>query len=128
MKYIKILFFVINILLIIFYLYPGSIFGCIYYKDCSVQPNLTKDFIISSNHFYTFLLFSLLGFYLYLNKNRKIIIIYILSLSVILELMHIIIPNRSFQFSDLFGNVIGILVSLIITKYVNKWRKRNELI
>ena len=128
MKYIKILFFVINILLIIFYLYPGSIFGCIYYKDCSIQPSLTKDFMISSNHFYTFLLFSLLGFYLYLNKNRKIIIIYILSLSVILELMHIIIPNRSFQFSDLFGNVIGILVSLIITKYVNKWRKRNELI
>ena len=128
MKYIKILFIIINILLIFFYLYPGSIFGCIYYKDCSVQPNLTKDFIISSNHFYTFLLFSLLGFYLYLNKNRKIIIIYILSLSVILELMHIIIPNRSFQFSDLFGNIIGIMISLIITKFVNKWRKRNELI
>ena len=128
MKYIKILFIIINILLIFFYLYPGSIFGCIYYKDCSVQPNLTKDFIISSNHFYTFLLFSLLGFYLYLNKNIKIIIIYILSLSVILELMHIIIPNRSFQFSDLFGNIIGIMISLIITKFVNKWRKRNELI
>ncbi len=128
MKYIKILFFVINILLIIFYLYPGSIFGCIYYKDCSIQPSLTKDFMISSNHFYTFLLVSLLGFYLYFNENRKIIIIYILSLSIFLEMMHIIIPNRSFQFSDLFGNIIGIMISLIITKFVNKWRKRNELI
>ena len=34
MRYIKINFHIINILLIIFYLYPGSIFGCIFYNDC----------------------------------------------------------------------------------------------
>jgi len=107
MKLIKILFFIVNIAFIIFYIYPGSIFGCLFYKDCSIQPQLTKDFIISSNHFYAFL-----------------IILYLFSSSVILELSHLIIPNRSFQFSDMFGNIAGVIVSFAIIKLINYWRKK----
>ena len=124
MKLIKILFFIINILLIIFYIYPGSIFGCFFYSDCSIQPQLTKDFIISSNHFYVFLVISLYGFQIFIQSYKNLITLYLSSLSLILELSHLIIPNRSFQFSDMFGNIAGVIVSFIIIKLINYWRKK----
>ena len=71
---LKTSFHVINILLIIFYLYPGSILGCYFYNDCNIQPSLTKDFIISSNHFFVFLIFGLIAFIAF-SKEKKIIII-----------------------------------------------------
>jgi len=41
----KFIFHIANILLIIFYLYPGSILGCFIYNDCGIQPQLTADFV-----------------------------------------------------------------------------------
>ena len=64
----KYLFHISNILLIIFYLYPGSIFGCFIYSDCKIQPQLTSDFLVSSNHVYVFIIISLLGFTAYSKK------------------------------------------------------------
>ena len=124
MKLIKILFSIVNIVFIIFYIYPGSIFGCLFYKDCSIQPQLTKDFIISSNHFYAFLIISLCGFQIFIQNYKNLITLYLFSSSVILELSHLIIPNRSFQFSDMFGNIAGVIVSFIIIKLINYWRKK----
>ena len=123
MRYIKINFHIYNILLILFYLFPGSILGCIFYNDCSIQPKLTRDFLVSSNHLYAFILLSILGFLSY-SKNIKKIVLYLLSISIILELLHFIVPNRSFQFSDLFGNMLGVLISLIILILFNYWRKK----
>ena len=123
MRYIKINFHILNILLILFYLFPGSILGCIFYNDCSIQPKLTGDFLVSSNHLYAFILLSMLGFLSY-SKNIKKIVIYLLSISIILELLHFIVPNRSFQFSDLFGNMAGVLISILILILFNFWRKK----
>ena len=122
MRYIKINFHILNILLILFYLFPGSILGCIFYNDCSIQPKLTRDFLVSSNHLYAFILLSILGFLSY-SKNIKKIVLYLLSISIILELLHFIVPNRSFQFSDLFGNMTGVLISILILILFNFWRK-----
>ena len=124
MRYIKINFHIINILLIIFYLYPGSIIGCIFYNDCSLQPSITRDLLVSSNHFYAFLLLSILGFISYLKNNKKLIILYLFTISIFFELFHLVIPKRSFQFSDLFGNMLGVLISLIILILFNHWRKK----
>ena len=124
MRYIKINFHIINILLIIFYLYPGSIIGCIFYNDCSQQPSITRDLLVSSNHFYAFLLLSILGFISYLKNNKKLIILYLFTISIFFELFHLLIPKRSFQFSDLFGNMLGVLISLIILILFNYWRKK----
>ena len=123
MRYIKINFHILNILLILFYLFPGSILGCIFYNDCSIQPKLTRDFLVSSNHLYAFILLSILGFFSY-SKNIKKIVLYLLSISIILELLHFIVPNRSFQFSDLFGNMAGVLISILILILFNFWRKK----
>ena len=59
----KSLFYLINTIFAIFYLYPGSIMGFILYKDLYKQPQLTDDFNFlllnfSSNHIYAFLFLS----------------------------------------------------------------------
>ena len=119
-------FHVANILLIIFYLYPGSILGCLFYNDCNTQPSLTKDFIISSNHFFVFLIFGLIAFTAF-SKEKKIIIAYVFFVSIFLEIMHFFIPIRSFEIKDLFGNLIGVIISLIIFNSFNFWRKKYGL-
>jgi len=118
MKFIKISFYISNLVLLIFYLFPGSILGCFLYNDCKIQPQLTRDFIIfSSNHVYAFLIFSFLGI-LSFRKHVKEISYYLFSVSVFLELMHYIIPNRSFELADLLGNVLGVILSLILYKFL----------
>jgi|TARA_B110000240_G_C13368059_1_gene396961 hypothetical protein len=110
-------FHFVNLILIIFYLYPGSILGYFLYGNISIQPKITEDFIISSNHLYLFTVISVLGFFAYRNKRKiKFLIIYLFSLSIILELLHIVIPNRGFEWSDLFGNILGIIFVIIIYK------------
>ena len=122
----KYLFHISNIFLIVFYLYPGSIFGCFIYKDCKIQPQLTNDFIVSSNHVYVFVIISLLGFIAYSKKSVFIrIITYLFFISIFLELLHSVIPGRSFEIKDLAGNIVGVAISLIIF-LIFKVRKKNE--
>ena len=115
-------FYFSNLILMIFYLYPGSIFGCFLYNDCSLQPQITRNFIISSNHFYVFTILSILGIMAYKNtKKIKFLILYLFLLSIILELFHLIIPNRAFEVSDLFGNIAGVIFTIIIYKVKSKY-------
>ena len=120
-------FYSANLILIIFYLYPGSLFGCYLYNNCNIQPQITENFIISSNylissnHFYVFIVLSALGIFAYRNmKKIKFLIIYLFLLSIILELTHLIIPNRGFEWSDLFGNILGLIFVIIVYKVKNK--------
>ena len=120
----KIIFYFCNIILIIFYLYPGSISGCFLYSDCKIQPQLTRDFIISSNHFYVFCLISILGFFTYKEIEKiKSLIIYLILLSIFLEILHLVIPNRGFEYSDLFGNLAGALVVIIVNYFIRNYAK-----
>ena len=119
----KIFFYVINLLLIIFYLFPGSLFGCIFFDDCKVQPQITSDFLqISSNHFYAFGLVTILGYFTFLNSEKlKLVLYYLLVISVLLEVFHTVIPERSFQWSDLFGNLLGVIVVIFVKSLINKY-------
>ena len=111
-----------NIMLIIFYLYPGSIFGHFLYSDSTIQPQLTRDFIVSSNHLYVFIVLSFLGVVAYQKTpNINFVIIYLFLSSIILELFHAIIPAREFEWSDLFGNILGVFFVIIIYKIKNKY-------
>ena len=115
-------FHTINIILIIFYLYPGSLLGFFIYNNSSIQPQITRDFLISSNHFYAFVILSISGIVAY-NKTARInvLITYLFLLSIILEFFHIIIPNRSFELSDLFGNFLGVVLVIIFYKIKNRY-------
>ena len=118
----KFIFFIFNFVLIFFYLFPGSILGWIIYNDPSSQPQITRNFIVSSNHLYVFLTLSIIGFLTYKNKTNKIkLFIYLIVLSVVLEIFHFFIPERSFEFSDLFGNLLGVLIMVIINQLIKKY-------
>jgi hypothetical protein len=106
----KTAFHTANIVLILLYLYPGSIFGWLFYSDIQKQPQLTSDFIIfSSNHVYAFMALSLLGVISY-NKKILILFIYLFFISIFLEFCHTLIPERSFEYSDLLGNLFGVVL------------------
>ena len=123
----KYLFHISNIFLIVFYLYPGSIFGCFIYNDCKTQPQLTSDFLVSSNHVYAFIIISLLGFISYSKKSAFIrILTYLFFISIFLELLHLVIPERGFEIKDLAGNIVGVVISLIVILLIFKLRKKNE--
>ena len=121
----KILFHILNTIFIILYIYPGSILGYLIYRNFSKQPQLTSDFFaISSNHVYGFFLLSILGLLGYYKVKKFFIIYYLIFISIILEILHLIIPNRTFQFDDLFGNIVGVLLSIILINIYNFWRKK----
>ena len=85
---------------------------------------LCRDFIISSNHVYAFVLLSSLGVFSFHNtKKINFLIVYLFLLSIILELFHIIIPNRGFEMSDLFGNIVGVILVIFIYKIVIRYVK-----
>ena len=121
MNYIKQFFYLSNVVLFIFYLYPGSILGCLIYNDCKFQPQLTRDFLVSSNHVYVFFIISILGLIAFKHKLKNIFI-YLICISIILEILHLIIPERGFELSDLFGNIIGEIISFLVFKIIYKGR------
>ena len=118
----KIIFYFINFSLIFLYLFPGSLIGWFLYNDKKIQPQITPDFVVSSNHFYAFIFLSVIGFFSYDKSSQiKIVKIYLIVLSIILELFHLIIPDRSFQWRVLFGNLLGVIIVILIQNLINKY-------
>ena len=117
-KLLKFIFHISTLFLIIISLYPGSLLGYLLYGDLSQQPDVIKNpFGTTINHFIYYAYVSLLGFFLYLkNQNFQKLAYSLFFLSVILEGFHFIIPNRSFQLSDLLGNILGVIVAYFVVK------------
>ena len=117
-KLLKYIFYISILLLITISAWPGSLIGYLLYGDWGLQPYLIKNpFGTTINHFIYYLFVSLLGFFLYLKEEKFIKLVYwLFFLSIILELIHFIIPNRSFEFSDLIGNILGVIVAYFIVK------------
>ena len=118
----KFIFYISNFILLVLYLFPGSLIGCFLYNDCQLQPQLTKDFLVSTNHLYAFSLLSIIGLFTYNNSNKlNLLNIYLVLLSIVLEISHIFIPERGFELPDLFGNLFGVLIVLIINFFYRKY-------
>ena len=119
-------FHISNIGLILAYLYPGSILGLLLYNDVKKQPQLTSDFIIfSSNHVYIFMVLSLLGLLSYYKNKVKILFSYLFFISIFLEFCHAYIPQRSFEYEDLIGNILGICLTFTLF-YLYKFLKEKK--
>ena len=112
-QFLKFVFHISVLLLIILSLYPGSLIGFLLYGDLGQQPNLIKNpFGTTINHFISYFYVSLLGFVVYLKKENFQKIVYgLFFLSVILEVLQFAVPNRSFQLGDLVGNILGVMVA-----------------
>ena len=118
----KFIFYISNFILLVLYLFPGSLLGYFLYNDFQAQPQLTKNFLVSTNHLYAFGLLSIIGLFSYKNSNKLIFLnLYLILLSIVLEILHIFIPLRSFEFSDLFGNLLGVTIVLTINFFYRKY-------
>ena len=117
----KFIFYLFNLILFFLYLFPGSVLGWFLYNDLSSQPQITPDFIISTNHLYAFLIISTIGLLTFSISSQFIYIsLYLIFLSLALEVAHYFIPKRSFEFSDLFGNLLGVFIVLILFYFFKK--------
>ena len=117
-KFLKLIFQVSVIFLIIISLYPGSLIGYLFYRDWGAEPNLvTNPYGTAANHLFFYTCISLLGFFLYLkNQNFQKLVYGLFFLSIILEILHFIIPNRAFELTDLIANILGVLVAYFTVK------------
>ena len=117
----KFIFYLCNLILIFLYLFPGSVLGWFLYNDLSLQPQITPDFIVSTNHLYAYLILSVIGFLTFRKNNQfNILSIYLIFLSITLEVLQYFVPNRSFEFSDLFGNLAGVIIAIILFYFLKK--------
>ena len=120
--FLKFIFQASILSLIILSLFPGSLLGLLFYGDLGRQPNLIENpFGTSINHFISYFFVSSLGLWLYLkSENFQRLFYGLLYLSVTLEALHFVIPNRAFQLYDLVGNFVGVLVAYFLVKiYLN---------
>jgi hypothetical protein len=118
----KSIFYLSNFILLVLYSFPGSLIGCFLYNDCQLEYQITRDFLISTNHLYAFGLLSIIGLFTYKNSNNlNFLNLYLILLSIILEILHIFIPVRSFELSDLFGNLLGVSIVLIVNFFYRKY-------
>ena len=102
--------------LLILYLFPGSLIGYFLYGDFIRQPDLIPNPMGTSiNHALAFFYLSILGLMSYMRGSAfNQTLIFLIALSLLLELSHLIIPNRSFQSLDLLANLIGTLLAIVI--------------
>ena len=102
--------------LLILYLFPGSLIGYFFYGDFSRQPDMIPNPMGTSiNHALAFFYLSILGLMSYMRGTGfNQTLIFLILLSLLLELSHLIIPNRSFQSLDLFANLLGTLLAIVI--------------
>ena len=116
--FLKFIFHTSIIFLIVLSLFPGSLLGFLLYQDWGQQPNLIENpFGTSINHFISYFYVSTLGLCLYLKSEKFQELVYgLFFLSIILEVLQFVVPNRTFQFIDLMGNFIGVLVAYFLVK------------
>ena len=106
------LYYLSLIVLLILYLFPGSIIGYLFYSDLGIQPNLFENPIGTSiNHFFYFFFLTFLGSIYKLSKQKFVNSnFFLITLSIFLELLHYVIPNRAFELNDILANSAGVTV------------------
>ena len=132
--FLKFIFYISVLLLIVITLYPGSLLGLLLYGDLGMQPNLAENpyFTLMPSHLYTyasiinhFIVYfyvSMLGLCLYLRSHNFQKIIYgLFFLSIFLEVLQFIVPRRAFEIYDVSANFIGVLVAYCLIKIYKFW-------
>ena len=121
-KTVKYIYYLSFIILLVLYLFPGSLVGFFLYNDLAKQPNLISNpFGTSINHTMFFFYLSIQAFIINI-KYKKFIYSFpfLLCVSILFELFHIIIPNRAFEAIDLFGNITGVVLAYLILNIIKK--------
>ena len=115
-SFLKFVFHISIFFLIVISLFPGSLLGFFLYDDLGRQPDLIDNpFGTAINHFIYYFYVSVLGLCLYCrNRNFQNLVYGLFFLSIILEVLQFIVPNRAFEFYDLIFNFLGVLVAYFL--------------
>ena len=118
----KYLFYFSLIVLLILYLFPGSLIGYLLYGNFGKQPDLISNPIGTSiNHLIFFFYVSIIGFIFRINQKTFLnSFSFLFLVSVTLELLHYLIPNRAFELNDLYANSLGVLLAYLTFKFFKK--------
>jgi ethanolamine transporter EutH len=115
-KMLEYLYYFSLLILFILYLFPGSLIGYFLYDNIGQQPDLISNPIGTSiNHLIFFVYLSTLGLVVrFKYQNFLNSFTFLFSISILLELSHWIIPNRAFEYYDLFANSIGVVIAYLL--------------
>ena len=132
--FLKFIFYISILLLIVITLYPGSLLGILWYGDPILQPNLALNpyyelmprhlFTLAStiNHFIAYFYVALLGLCLYVRSRYFQKIVYLIFfLSIFLEVLQFIVPRRVFEIYDVLANLAGVLLAFCLIKIYKLW-------
>ena len=116
LKSIIYLYYLSLVLLLLIYLFPGSIIGYLLYENLGKQPNLLNNPIGTAiNHFFYFFYLTFLGIIYNLSEKKFInSFLFLFFLSFFLELLHFFVPNRAFELNDLLANIAGVVSILFL--------------
>ena len=119
---IKYTYYLSLIVLLLLYLFPGSLIGFFMYNDLGKQPNLiSNQYGTSINHMIFFFYLGIQAFIVQIKYRRLIFSFpFLFCSSIMFELSHLIIPNRAFELNDLFANSIGVVSAFFIFNLFKK--------
>lgn len=107
--FFKITFFIWLFFIFIISVYPGNLIGLLLKGDPTTYPGGDKI-----SHFISYLGLSILGVLaLDFKKKGKVIIIFMTLFSIIMEVVHLYIPNRYYENLDLVMNILGTYCGLV---------------
>ena len=91
-------------------IYPGNLINLVLIGDPTTYPGGDKV-----SHFLTYFILGVL-FSLSYKKNSffKVMIGFLIFFSIIMELLHMIIPNRFYENFDLLMNFLGLVIGIYI--------------
>jgi VanZ family protein len=121
-KLLKYLYYLALVTLFILYLFPGSLIGYFLYENLGQQLDLIPNPIGTSiNHLISFICLSSLAFIMRV-RERKFInsFQFLFFTSILLEIFHLFIPNRAFEYYDLFANFTGVIVAYLFIQLILK--------
>tara|TARA_B100000963_G_scaffold249322_1_gene218344 strand:- start:81 stop:476 length:396 start_codon:yes stop_codon:yes gene_type:complete len=123
-KLIEYVYYFSLLVLVILYLFPGSLIGYLLYGNLAQQPNFIQNpFGTSINHLIFFSYITLLAIIIRVKvKNIFNNYLFIIFISCVLEIFHLIVPNRAFELYDLIANFTGVVMALLINGFM-KWLK-----
>lgn len=115
LNFYKFLFLIWFLFILVVSIYPGNLIGLVLKGDPTTYPGGDKV-----SHFISYFLLGSLAF-LSFEKNKKFknIVFFLILFSLIMEFLHLFIPNRFYENLDLVMNFLGIIIGLSIFQLRN---------
>jgi len=115
LNFYKFLFLIWFLFILVVSIYPGNLIGLVLKGDPTTYPGGDKV-----SHFISYFLLGSLAFLSFEeNKKFKNIVFFLILFSLIMEFLHLFIPNRFYENLDLVMNFLGIIIGLSIFQLRN---------